>query len=341
MRVAVIGAGGLTGTLVGEELERRGHTLSAGPDASERPTVERFLAEAEPEVIIVTTGPASAVADVLVPAAVAAGVHVVDASFEQAHVRALHDRWGGSTAGVAIVPAAGLAFLVGDLLGAVAGAAATDTTELHIAYAVPRFTDLVGAWSPGTRRSGLAALAGEGLVLRDGHLTEEGAGESRRLAWFPRPVGPHHAAGVPGGEAVSLPRHVGGLRTVATYLALPSLLAEVLQAAARSLRGGGGRGRLADLVTRGGPPGEDRRRDTRWACVAEAPSEGGVVRAWAYGTDPYAFAAAALVLVAEQVASPGAPTGVLAPGELGDPAALLDELALRTGARWSLRRPHD
>lgn len=340
MRVHVLGAGVL-GRLVEQELERRGHSAQVhllGPPAAE--AFERTVVREPGDAVIVATGPTTAVRESVVPAAVAVGVPVVDASVDPAHLRALRDAWPDRGAdGVPIVPAAGWSFLLGDLLGAVAAQASPGTEEVHVAYAFPRRRDLLGGGTAGARLAFTEALARGMLVVRDGAVAEEGLGESRRLAWFPRPIGPHHAVGVPGAEALTLPRHIPGLRTVRTYLAVPSLAGELLQAAARSLRRTGGRGRVARLIARLPEPSGTRREGMRWACVAEAPGDAGTARAWAYGTDPYAFAAAALVLIAERLVAGVGVGGVLTPGELGDAAELLDEATLRAGARWSVSRP--
>lgn len=341
MHVHVLGAG-TVGQLVDDELRRRGHASrvhAAGP--SEGRAFGHALEHEPGDVVIVAAGPAAAVRELVVPAAVAAGVPVVDASIDPGHLCALREAWHERAAhqGVSIVPAAGWSFLLGDLLGAVAAEANPRTEEVHVAYAFPRRRDLLGGGTAGARLAFTEALAGGMLVLRDGAVVEEGLGESRRLAWFPRPIGPHHAVGVPGGEALTLPRHVRGLRTVRTYLAVPSLAAELLQAASRSLRRAGGRGVVARLVARLPEPEATRREGMRWACVAEAPGEAGTARTWAYGTDPYTFAAAALVLTAERLLEHAGAGGVLAPGELGDATTLLDEVTLRAGARWSVSRP--
>ena len=341
MRVHILGAG-TVGRLVERELVRRGHHASVqAMTALDRRTLALSLRKEPVGALVVAGGPSGTVREVVVPAAVEAGVPIVDASFDPAHLRALDDTWHerAAAAGVPIVSAAGWAFLLGDLLGAVAARGSPGTEEVHVAYALPRRRDLLGAWTAGARLAVTDALASGMTVRRDGEVAEEGAGETRRLAWFPRPVGPHHAAGIPGTEALTLPRHVPGLRTVRTYLAVPSMGAEVLQAGARSLRRAGGDGRVASLIARLPVPTEARRAGLRWACVAEAPADAGTSRAWAYGTDPYVFAAAAMVLVAERVSGGATAGGLRSPGELGEPAALLDEVTLRADARWSAARP--
>jgi hypothetical protein len=173
-----------------------------------------------------------------------------------------------------------------------------------------------------------------------GRVVEELPGEVRRLAWFPRPVGPVHAAGVPAPEPLTVPRHVPSARTVRTYLALSSWRAELLQAAGNLARRPRGRRLLADrLTSRAGTPSVAQRAAARWACVVEAEGEEGVARAWAYGTDPYGTGAASIVALAEAVLAGRADAGVVPPALVEVPADLLDTLSARTDLRWSVSRP--
>lgn len=367
VRFAVLGATGVTGGLVLREALARGHHVDVGGrdperlraaidetggasrddvgtyevDVGDRGALDGFLRRTTPDVLLTAVGPYAELGEHVVAAAAEAGVAYVDAAAEQPFLRRVERTWrdAASSVGVAAVPGAGFEFLLGDLLGALAAGACERPREVHVAYALPRTSDLAFGWTVGTRRSLVASLAAPTLVLRDGERVEEPPGEARRLAWFPRPVGPHHAAAIPGGEALSLPRHVPGLRTVRTYLALPSLAAELLQAVAAGAARPAVARRLERLLTIPGEPSEERRRGARWACVAEAAGAGGTARAWAYGTDVYGFTAAAMVLVGERLASAPRRAGVLAPAEVGEPAGLLDELADRTGLRWSIARP--
>lgn len=364
VRFAVLGGTGFTGRLVLQALARRGHTvLLAGRDpARSRAAVPEdleveavheldlrhdddalrsFLADTGPDVLVNTVGPFTELGDRVVAAAVAAGVPYVDCAGEQPFLRELHDRWDGAAAGagVPVAPGMGFEFLLGDLLGTLAADAAPGRTEIHVAYVLPRMSDLVRGWSLGTRRSIAAALGAPAVVHRDGQLVEEQPGEIRRLAWFPRPVGPHHAAAIPGGEALSLPSHLPGLRLVRTYLAVPSMVAELMQAMATWSQRPGVARWVSRILTAGDDPSEERRQGTRWACVAEAQGLEGTVRAWAYGQDLYALTAAALVLVGERLVEEPPGGGVLAAAQVHDPAELLDELAARTGLRWSVARP--
>jgi short subunit dehydrogenase-like uncharacterized protein len=189
-------------------------------------------------------------------------------------------------------------------------------------------------------------LAAPAVALVDGRRVGERAGEARRLAWFPRPVGPHHAAAIGGGEVYSVPRHLPSVRTVRTYLAVPSLVAEGVQALASAARSARVRDALGRALLLPPEPSAERRARVRWACLAEvAGAAGDVARAWATGTDLYATTAVTTVATAERLASGvdgdgvPLPVGVLAPAQLGDAGALLDTVADRSDLRWSVARP--
>lgn len=300
------------------------------------------------DVLLTTVGPFDELGRGVVAAAVDAGVPYVDSTGEQPFLRWISRTWDEEArrVGVPLVPAAGFDFVPGDLLTARAATHHDAPREVHVAYALPRTSDLLLGWSRGTRRTMTSVLAEPMQAVVGGRLVDERAGEARRLAWFPRPAGPRHAAAIPGGEPYSVPRHVPEVDTVRTYLAVPSVAAELLQAAGALARRPAVQRRLAAWLERPGDPGERRRASTRWACVAEVAGEptaaGGlppVSRAWAYGTDLYGFTAAAMVAIAERLVEGGLPGGVLSPAQTGDPGALLDVLASRTGLRWSVTAP--
>lgn len=340
--IALIGAGGLVGGLVADGARAMGlevvevprSTLDAGGEA-----LRSVLAGSS--VVVNAAGGEQGMAETLVAAACASGGHVVDVVPEQAHVRALHDAGARALgAGIAIVPGAGFQHLVGDTLAHLAGTATVPAREIHVAYTLPDRGGLLADASMGRRRSAAHELTSPALALVDGELRAEPIGEQRRLAWFPRPVGPAHAASVPGGEALSVPRHVPGVDTVRTYVALTGWRSELLQFAGNLARFEMARERLTRRVTRARPPmGEPRRAAIRWAAVAEANGRSGVARAWAYGRDPYRLTAAGALACAELLRSATAPAGVISPAELCPPAELLDLLTVRTDLRWSISRP--
>jgi short subunit dehydrogenase-like uncharacterized protein len=370
-RFGLLGGTGFTGRLVLDTLAGAGHAVRLGarrpddlrrllPDDLEVDEVRRVDVTVPGDlrgfvdgldVLLTTVGPFDELGRDVVAAAVEARVPYVDSTGEQSFIRWVEDTWGepARRAGVPLVPAAGFDYVPGDLLAARACAHVAAPDEVHVAYALPRTSDLVRGLSRGTRRS-VARMVGAPLVARvGGRLVEERAAERRRLAWFPRPAGPRHAAAIGGGEPLSVPRHVEGLDTVRTYLAVPSLVAEAMQAGAgladllgrRDADGGAVGAWIARALTATPDPTPARRAATRWACVAEAHGTDGVARAWAYGTDIYAFTAQAMVAVAERLvaAGPALAGGVLAPAMVDEPVALLDDLAVRTGLRWSVVPP--
>lgn len=357
--IAVLGAAGHTGRLVVAELLRRGHrVVAAGPDLTglhERVSplgqVEVRLADArrpetlaallsDVDLLVSAAGPHGQIGREVVEATVHAGVHYLDASLEPDFVGwAQQHRARALTAGVSVVPGAGFPTMPLDLLAHLAHGAVTGGSQLHLAVTAPSRGGLRAAAGPGARRAMAGLLATPMTALVDGRLQSEPVGEARRLAWFPRPVGPAHAAGIPAVATHTVPRHTG-VTTVRTYLAVSSARAELLQLAGNASRWAPARRRLERWILGGrGEPTPRRRDEVTWATVAETEGVEGVARAWANGRDPAALTAVGLVLLAEAVAGGGAPTGVVAPAEVDDAGDLLDRLAARGDLRWSVSRP--
>jgi short subunit dehydrogenase-like uncharacterized protein len=343
-RIGVLGAEGFTGGLLVEELSRHGHEpvpLDDAPlRAGDAATLRTALTTCD--LAISTLGPGDPVVRAVVDAAIATGTHLVDLAGDPATLRwaAAERDAAAREAGVTVVVGAGFASVPGDPLAHLAGHALTSPREVHVCYAFPSAGGFLAALSGGTRRAIAERLGEPGLAVHHGELVEELPGETRRLAWFPRPVGPAHAAGVPGPEPLTVPQHVPSARTVRTYLALTSWRAELLQAAGSLARWRAGRRFLERRLTaRRAAPTPARRSTTRWACVAEAAGEEGVARAWAYGTDPYGTGAAAAVALAEAVVGGHADAGVIPPSLTEVPAELLDTLSARTDLRWAISRP--
>jgi hypothetical protein len=342
-RIGVLGAEGFVGGLVVAELERRGHdAIPLGDAAVARDAGALRAALASCSVTISALGARDLTHRVL-DAALATGTHLIDPVGDPETMRwALEERDGPArSAGVSVVLAGGLAAVPGDPLAHLAAHAVTTPREVHICYAFPS-GGVLGAASAGTRQTFADLLGAPALALARGELVEEHPGEVRRLAWFPRPVGPAHAAGVPAPEPLTVPRHVPSARTVRTYLALSSWRAELLQASGALAGRPAGRRLLARRLTaRRDVLSPARRAGTRWACVAEAAGVEGVARAWAYGTDPYGTSAASLVALAEAVLAGHADAGVVPPSFVEVPDEFLDHLSARTDLKWSITRPSD
>lgn len=370
--VGVLGASGYTGRLVVGECIRRGHrpivigrdgrrtreALEAAGIDVEREVADIRVADVEHiddlravfgdlDVLLTTVGAFERLGHAVLEAAITTGTHYVDSTGEQSFMRWAYGERDdvARSSGVVAVPAAGFDFLPGDLLANLAAAAVGWTDEVHVAYAVRSPRGPLSAASGGTRRTIAELVDRPGVALDHGELVDERAGQSRRLAWFPRPVGPRHAAGIPGGEPITVPRHVPGVRTVRTYVAIPGWQAEALQFAGSLAGFGPARRLMTRALVRGTTgttgPTADRRRSTRWGCVAEARGRDGVARAWAYGHDVYGLTAVAMVVVAEQLLEGVDGAGVLPPASLRPAAESLDLLATRSDLRWSIARPDD
>lgn len=365
--IGVLGAGGYTGRLVVAECIRRGHRpVAIGRDVARiRAALEDDAIDVEREltairaadvtrpatvraafddlaVVVTTVGPFDLLGHEVLDAAIDTGTHYVDVTAEQPFIRWAYGERDVAVraAGIVAVPAAGFEFLPGDLLADLAAGAVSWPDEVHVAYTVPARGSAQRALSAGTRRTILTLLDRPGVALERGELVQERAGDVRRLAWFPRPVGPRHAAGIPGGEPITVPRHVPGPRTVRTYLAVPGWQAELLQLAGNVARWEPARRVLVRALGGGqGGPSPTRRRTTRWGVVAEAAGADGVARAWAYGHDLYGLTATAAVAVGEAIMTGAVAPGVMPPAAIGAPDQLLDELARRSDLRWSVARP--
>jgi hypothetical protein len=274
-------------------------------------------------------------------AAVAAAVHLVDTVDVQSHLRHAFEHHDAATrgSGTVVVPGVGWRTATGDLLAAVAAERVLAPRAVHVAATVPDPGGILRAASPGTRRGIASALGAPSVAFDGGAWVDELPGEERRLAWFPRPHGPRHAANVPGLEPLSVPRHLPHVRTVRSYVAVSSLGAELLQAGANLARWEPARRRLAARFDRGAHP----RRPTasRWAVVAEVEGEDGLARAWANGHDADLATALLVTAVVSSVLDGHADAGVLPPARAGDPRALLDAVAAASSVRWSVSRPRD
>lgn len=331
MRVAVLGGGGTVGQAVVGLLETRGIPwVGVGRDDPATP--------GGAAVVLCTAGGDLDTTRRVVTAAVRDGIDVVDVDHEVGYLHWLATRAGptGQGTGARILGGAGLRWAVGDLLAGLAGEPVPDPQEVHVAYTSGGSRRRL---TPGERRAAVAGLEIEGSALEAGRVVPEPPGGRRRLAWFPRPVGPSHAAAVPGGESLTVPRHLPSVRTVHTYEAMPGWRAELLQARSSVASSGTGRRWLQRRLARPGPATSRAAwADAPWGCVAEVAGGGLLGRAWAYGRDPVAISAEVAVELAlrltattrEQVAG-----GAAAPSEVAAPGALLDAVADRGGLRWS------
>lgn len=300
MRVAVEGSDGVLGTCVRRRAAERGIDTSTEVDNAD---------------VAIRATPASAWGQPLAVPCVAPAVRQGDVAAADVTVAGF---WGG----------------LGSLLAGVAVDEARDAREVHVAYGFPGSRRLLSRVSPTLRQTLVRAATDPAVARVDGVQVPEPLGEGRRLAWFPRPVGPAHAVAVGGLEH----RASLDVPTVRTWLAAGSMAAELLQAVGR-WDVGRGPGAWLDRRAQQGGGGPGATNDVRWAVVVEVLDvDGGIVRAWANGTDPVRATADLLLEAAGRLAVHGPAPDVTVLG-LGAPQAQLDALADLRTLRWSVSRP--
>lgn len=331
--IVVVGATGVTGRRLVAALDEAGHeVVPARSDADDRRAVVGIA-----DLVMVAARDPQVRGDWLAAAA-EFGAHGLDAGADAAVADRAFDDLGAPAraAGVTLVPAAGAG--VGDLLAATAAGAVRSPDEVHVCWAFPDRGGWRRALAPGFRATAAARLAAPMPVRYDGRRGHERIAETRRLAWFPKPIGPTHAAAVPGPEPVTVPVHTPGVGLVRSYLALPTWRAEWLQATGGLLRSGRWRDLVARRLEQGDAPTTGAQA-ARWACVAESRGDDGVARAWAYGRDPVGLGVAGLVAMAGAVLDGRAAAGVVPAAEVDAPSTLLDTLSVTAGLRWAVARP--
>ncbi len=330
--VGVVGATGYTGTLVVRELLGRGERvvavgrspekLDALPESAERRVADALDSEAVRKaidgcrVIVSCVGPFVDLGEPTLRAAVAAGVHYLDTTGEQAFMRTVFERYDqpARDAGVAVVPAVGFDYVPGDMAASIAARELDGTPESIDVY----YTIRKAKASDGTKRTGMRVAELPCLRYRDGELVEARIGDDERRFGFPS--GEASVALWPGGEPITVPRHTGA-REVAVYMRMPKAAAKLVQRsqmASPVLKAG----RSALGAQTRGPDGEARRRGT-YEVVAVARGPSGEVRCTVTGHDMYGMTAAACAEAASRTVDS---VGALAPAEAFEPGAFLSSL---------------
>jgi hypothetical protein len=296
--------------------------------------------------VVNCAGPLADIGDAVLVGALAAGAHYVDLGGDQARVHAASERHDSTArrAGRVVVLGAAVNGALGDLAGAWAAArvcgadADVDGALVRVAPA-PRlaedapldelavsyvFDELV--LSPASQRAVFAGVGTRALVWRrDRWEANAVAAERRRINAGAELGGEREVASFPGGDVLSLPRHVAAQR-VQTFVSTSrnALAQRALRWAARAV----------PLVPRAEAllapyvPDEADYARTRFAVVAQARRDFAAAQVVVVGRDLYRASAMIAAWVARQLAARASgPIGVRALGELLRPVPALRELA--------------
>ena len=357
--IAIYGATGFTGRLLVAELARRGRPLVLS--GRDRPRLEVLAAGVDDAravpaalddpagvraaldgcgAVVNCAGPFARLGEPVVAAALAAGVPYLDTSGEARWMHHVLDDHGPAAErrGIALLPAAGFDYVPGDLACALAARGHEPLRSLLVAYAVAG-----GGFTRGTMRSAVGLLARPELVWEDGELRAAPWRPLRRQVTFPAPIGRRIVTRFPGGEPVTVPRHVRvrrlevvidarafalGADPVAPLIPLATPVLRPL------LRGPvlGGLDAAIGALPEG--PSQERRARTRWTLVARGHGEDGArTEAVVQGGDVYGLTAVIAATLATRAADGELPAGGLSPAQAADPAGFLDALA-HHGVQW-------
>jgi len=351
--VAVYGATGYTGRLVAEELRRRGaNFVLAGRNAQRLEALASSLGSGIPTAavslndasgmrelldpcaaVIACAGPFALHGEPVVAAAAETGTHYLDTTGEQDFMRTGFDRYGdrASESGAILVPAMGFDYVPGDMIAALTAAGMGSLDEIALAYSVRGF-----GMTRGTMHSALRIIgAGSDVEYRDDAWRPASGGVDRGSWEFPPPVGAQRMVRYPGGEQITVPRHVE-TRNVSTMFsaatvmpsarlapAAPALMPLMQLAMRTPLRRAGDV--LIDRLPEG--PSEDARRASRFMIACEARAGTIRRRGTVTGADVYGLTAVTIVRGALLAAAPGYEhRGALAPSQAFDPEQFLSSL---------------
>jgi hypothetical protein len=208
-RVAVMGAGGHTGSFVVAELRRRGMT----PIPCGRAT-DLDLALRGADAVINCAGPFAATAAPVIESAIRVGIPYLDVTAE---LEVVTDTFAGyAEAGIPIVPAVAFYGGLADLLATAAMGDWPVADHLTIAYAL-------SSWRPtrGTRATGrVSAQRRNGRrIAYTGHRLQFRAGDPPRTEWtFPAPIGTRPVVGeFTMADSTTIPTHLD-TPEISTYM---------------------------------------------------------------------------------------------------------------------------
>jgi hypothetical protein len=301
-RVAVLGAGGHTGSFVVAELRRRGVTPIPCGRAS-----DLDLAFRDADAVINCAGPFAATAAPTIESAIRVGIPYLDVTAE---LEVVTDTFASyADADIPIVPAAAFYGGLGDLLATAAMGDWPATDNLTIAYALSSWRP-----TPGTRATGrVSAQRRNGRrIAYTGHRLQHRAGDAPRTEWtFPDPIGTRPVVGeFTMADSVTIPTHLD-TPEISTFMS--SNAVDDLQSADPS-----------------GPVAVDEYGRSAQTFLVEVIARSGEVerRAVASGRDIYAVTAPLVVEAAVRIlAGAGNKAGVASVGARFDAKDFLSSLS--------------
>lgn len=364
--IVLYGATGYTGKLVAEELARCGADFILAGRNRER--LEKLAAQVHHSreadgpapafhavesgdvrglrnlfsgcsAVISCAGPFTHCGEPVLAAALDAGAHYLDTTGEQPFMRLAFERYGqrAAEAGLAVLPAMGYDYVPADMLVAMTAEGLDSADRIRIGYHSP-FQP-----SRGTARSSLEMIKGGDLEWRDGALRPAPQQVKRPAFDFGPPLGTKQMMRFPGGEHLTIPRHLK-VRSIETAMSadsiLPARIAGLMPLLARpagiAMRtpARAAVNRLVGLMPEGAAP-EDRNR-SRFAIGCEITGDGELRHGRMSGTDVYGLTAALIVKGALAAAAGRVhATGTLAPAEAFEPHDFLSGME-RFGLEWSV-----
>ena len=297
--------------------------------------------------VLVNCAPARESGERLVRAALDAGIHYVDASGGQEHIRTMFEKYDeeATQCDVAVVPALGFGNAIGDCLAHLAAQSRQPATSVVIAYAINAEASGMRRWTAAT------TTAGREFVYRDGSWRSVPLEFDRAWFEFPAPIGRQQMSRYGSGEVITVPHHVN-TQSVSTLITTTSLcpypallpvfpmIRPVIGAVRRSSMRAIFSMVAAALTgvrssTRGAATAASAN-DTHFVVVADVhAASGSVGRAVASGGNVYETTAAILAQGAVWLAGGSVVAGVHSAATAFEPHALLDALASE-GVSWSV-----
>jgi short subunit dehydrogenase-like uncharacterized protein len=302
-------------------------------------------------VVVNCANPLAELGEPILLAALAAGAHYIDLGGDQAFIHSVYERHDSTArrAGRLVVPGCALNCALGvwgaswaaahvcgitDTGGAVRSAPAPrmgedqPLDEIAVSYI---YDGLV--LSPGSQKAVFGNLHTRGLVWRrDRWESSPPASERKHVNAGPEMGGVRDAASFPGGDVITVPRHIDA-RHVQTYVSTTRnpiastamrLLARALPLVPR---------RATDKLAPYQPTDEEYAR-TRFAVIAQARRGFSAAQVVMRGDDQYRASAGIAAWIACELAQRGAgPLGMRAPSELFRAEPAIRAIAERIGLR--------